>query len=778
MNLTSELAKIIVTVSFFVVSAMLLKLMAFISSSGLKYGKNKLSISSVIMVFWTFVEVIKISTNDTETYKFYLSITFFFVTLLCLFTIASLYELNKQKKMKLWVFLLLMILPLSVLLFSVVPEYTRFILVYKGGDLNPFIPSSYRYTHYYLYVIELPVYLTGVGIIRSYYTLELRAGEKFEKNFVLIGLLVVIGFFANSIVLRYDVGITTVIVPFIYCTAFLLMYVGDSYFLNTIVKNMLMTEITNSDNMFILVYNSKNKIVFANHNFVSNCTIAIMEDLIGLDIYDRDRLLYYMESDIYNSVFIEEENETYNIKDKIYKKNIRKIDNYKNGESVTIINLIDITFEIEYSHKLTDLTNIDPLTRVKNRFAFQNDFNLIDDDMVKNLTCVSIDLDNLKITNDVFGHNSGDDIIVKLAEFLKYIFPYDFVYRVGGDEFLILSIDKNIQISKLINKLFIEINEYNKGDGPNVNFSVGSAGYCELLNNKNDIVKYSDLAMYESKENGKFKVTYFSKELYDRQCKKELLQDDFVRGIKDNEIIIYVQPKINMKTNKIISGEALVRWQHKELGIVTPYRFLDIATTLKLISEIDFIVFEKSCKLIKELKENHNIDFSLSVNLALETLAKPSIIHDIESIINRFNISPQCITFEILEDKMIQNFNMHQFVISKLKEIGFLIAIDDFGSNFSNFDTIKNLLVDEIKIDKSLTDKITLDERFAVDINLICQMLRQYDRIITIEGVETKEQVDIIKNIDIDYIQGYYFSKPLPVDELLKILVDGKEIKY
>ncbi len=766
MNLNSSLSKLMVAVACLVIGALILQMTAFINSSKLKYGKNKFTMSLMGVIFWMFCEVVKFATNNVQVYQFYLTLTFAIVSYVCVFIGFTVYELYSRKKVPTIYVIVGLIPTILTAIFSFVPEFNRFVLYYKGGDLNLFFPSSYQYT-YYFYLLEFSIYSVGIAVLYYYNKLGHEI-EDYEQNFTVVSFLVTFSILMNSLILRYDIGVTTVIIPFIDALAFLLMYVTDSYFMNSIVKNLLITEIIDSSDSFIIVYDNRRKILFANDNFVRRCTIAIMEDLIGISIDDTESLLMYMEKEVYDSVFKNEKRSTYNIKGKIYKKNSKKALGYKGSEYVTIIDLVDITYEIEYGHRLTNLTNVDSLTKVKNRFAFQNDFNGIDNEDTKKLTCISIDLDNLKITNDVFGHNRGDEIIVLLADLLKDFFEKDSIYRIGGDEFLIIYIGEDDNVKMLIDKLFEKVRKHNSESSLRLSFSIGCASYCELLLTKEDILKYSDITMYESKENGKFVVTYFSEEIYKRQLKKEKMQDDFIRGINEDEIIIYVQPKFNMKTKKIDGGEALVRWEHKDLGLIPPSKFLDIATTLKLISEIDFKVLEKSCMFIKELKDNYNIDFYLSVNLSLETLIKPSVIHDIVTIIKKYEISTEQITFEILEDKMIQNFNIHQIVIARLKELGFLFAIDDFGSNFSNFDTIKNLYVDEIKIDKSLTDKIVVDDRFALDIRLICELIKKHDCIVTIEGLETKEQLDILKDLDIDYIQGYYFSKPLPTKELIE----------
>ena len=245
---------------------------------------------------------------------------------------------------------------------------------------------------------------------------------------------------------------------------------------------------------------------------------------------------------------------------------------------------------------------------------------------------------------------------------------------------------------------------------------------------------------------------------------KNILEKDFEEGIENNEFKIFLQPKFDIKTEKIVGAEALIRRQ-KDNKLIMPNSFIPDYEKTNLITKLDMFVFESIAEKLKEWKEKNYKLFPIAVNESRKVLYNKNHINELEKIVKKYNINPSLIELELTETAVVKDIKSAKDAEKQVHSLGFIVSMDDFGVGYSSFYMLKNINIDILKIDKSFSDEVIEDERGRIILESIINMAKKLEIKTVAEGIETKEQVEYLKQIGCDMVQGYYFEKPISIEE-------------
>jgi diguanylate cyclase (GGDEF)-like protein/PAS domain S-box-containing protein len=448
------------------------------------------------------------------------------------------------------------------------------------------------------------------------------------------------------------------------------------------------------------------------------------------------------------------------------------------GKAVKIAGSItDITDRKNSEDKIEFMAYHDDLTKLPNRTFFMNK---LDDQLKSSETKNSegavffIDLDNFKNINDTMGHDYGDKLLTYLAKQLEtLISEKDTVCRFGGDEFIILhpySKESDVEsYAKKLLDLFNETFEINNKQ-MYITASIGVALYPKDGTDSNTILKNADSAMYKAKEVGKNRFARFDEEMYFKLERKTSIERILRSSIENNELSIHYQPQYDAQKNEIFGFEALLRLNSKELGVISPAEFIPIAEETGYISQLDRWVLKGACmQSVKWFQAGYKFK-SISINVSTVDMHQIDFLETVKGILQTTGINPNIVELEITETVLMESLDSNIKILKELMKMGIRIALDDFGTGYSSLNYLMKIPISTLKIDKSFIDNMTLNIRNKAIIKSIVQMAHSMELKVVAEGVETEHQLSILKEKECDYIQGYYFSKPLSAKETEELL--------
>ena len=437
------------------------------------------------------------------------------------------------------------------------------------------------------------------------------------------------------------------------------------------------------------------------------------------------------------------------------------IDNDLKGYLAIKLNVSDYIKEKE---KVEFLAYHDSLTLLLNRRALQRDIVEVLNDCKTNnkkFTILFIDLDGFKFINDGLGHDIGDILLKEIAYRLaNTLVQKHNAYRLGGDEFAIIFEYKHVKeieesarniIKKVNEKIFINKHSLHVG------CSVGIAKYPVDGEDYSSLMKHSDTAMYKAKQNGKNRYEFYTKDLTNIVSRRFEIEQALAVGLKNDEFYVVYQPKYSLKTKKIYSVEALLRWNSSTLGNVTPEQFVPIAEEIGFIYELGLFVFKRACEDFVSLKEKLGLEM-ISINVSVIQLMQDDFMDKIENILTETKVDSNQIGIELTETYLIKNVEDILDILIIMRRLGFKILIDDFGTGYSSLKYLQQLPIDILKIDKSFVKNLTKNNNDIV--KAIVAISKSFGFITIAEGVETKEQEELLIELDVDIAQGYLYSKP------------------
>lgn len=444
------------------------------------------------------------------------------------------------------------------------------------------------------------------------------------------------------------------------------------------------------------------------------------------------------------------------------------------GRDVVLISSNDTTLKKKNSTRSAFQAQNDFLTGLYNRMKCEMDLKKIAEQAQKNNqkgAVLFIDMDNFKTINDSLGHDYGDALLKEIGVTLQGIVGLrNHCYRMGGDEFIAIVTPENYD---LLNKILTNITTFFNRPW----YLIDSECYCTMSmgvvlfpengTDVNSLIKKADIAMYEAKHYGKNRYVFYRDQKDDASYRRLAVESSMRQAVEASceEFVVFYQPIVNTQTNRCVGCESLVRWNSKALGFIGPGEFIPLAEYLGLIVEIGDFVLETACRQCKEWNERYNPDFSVNVNLSVVQLLQQNVVKHISEIIFSTGVNPKNITLEITENLAINDMERVMKIIDGLKKIGVKIALDDFGTGYSSLNYIKQLDFDIIKVDKSFVDDILTDDYEKAFVKLIVDLSQQIGAKLCVEGIETREQYELLKEMKADSIQGYFFSKPVPAQE-------------
>ena len=416
----------------------------------------------------------------------------------------------------------------------------------------------------------------------------------------------------------------------------------------------------------------------------------------------------------------------------------------------------------------------DVLTRLPNRHYLIEQTQHLIDVGVEQFSLFFIDVDNFKGVNDNYGHDLGDSILIELAHRLEALTKNDeLLARLGGDEFVLITplrdkkelADKAQQIIEVVSQSFELRNlQFHLGA------SIGIASYPHHGNNLNDLLRAADIAMYEAKKE-KNSVVSFRGEIENIYMLRNRIEQHLRRAINNNELFMCYQPQVD-QSGRLVGVEALVRWKNQTLGMVPPDQFIPVAENSGLMPDIGHFIIEQSLKEIQELRLRQNNLFNLSLNISVRQLLQPDFVALLCRQVASYQFSPHEIVLEITENLFMENMAQASKVIFELRNCGFNISLDDFGTGHSSLSVLQKLPIDELKVDKSFVEDISSDEKARKMIKNVIAIGKNYGMSVLAEGVETELQMQALVDFGCDYFQGYWFSRPLDIEALDTFVAD------
>ncbi len=418
----------------------------------------------------------------------------------------------------------------------------------------------------------------------------------------------------------------------------------------------------------------------------------------------------------------------------------------------------------------------DTLTNLPNKLAFLDYANalLMNSEAHEKIHAVYfVDLDNFKTVNDTLGHEYGDTLLVKTAQLLSAIMGDNgLLARAGGDEFLLLKKDISskedaVEFASQIIESFRNPLDLD-GEVVYVSMSIGISIYPENGLSPKNLIKNSDIAMYKSKDTGKNKFTLFDATMEEELNRNTLILEVLRSSIENKEIYLQYQPLIDLNSNSIIGFEALMRIQNERLGKLSPSEFIPIAEESGLITELSSWLIREACNYNMKLITLGYHPRLVSVNISSVQINRPGFISMLSEILEDTKLPPEYLELEITESTLVSSIMDATKLLSSLQQLGVKVSLDDFGTGYSSLNYLTRMPIDTLKMDKSFIDNLCTNEKDARIAESIIQLAHSLDIKVVAEGVESEDQLDVLRNHRCDVIQGYIFSPPLYPDELLE----------
>lgn len=416
------------------------------------------------------------------------------------------------------------------------------------------------------------------------------------------------------------------------------------------------------------------------------------------------------------------------------------------------------------------LAHHDSLTGLLNRFSLGERLSHAINVASRNqqhLAVMFIDLDRFKIINDTLGHQAGDALLIDVSNRLKSaVRESDIVARIGGDEFVVVLTDIADDLKAVWNARAIlqsltqnySINNRQVYSSPSIGISI----FPRDGEDTDTLMKHADIAMYHAKSEGRNNYQFFSEALNTFTSQRLELENDLRKAIELNQFELFYQPQICTKEMTISGCEALVRWRHPELGLVAPDKFIPLAEETKLIVPIGDWVLEEACRQHQRWRDEFNLRIRIAVNLSAQQLHHPGLFERIEQLLDKYQLSGSDLELEVTESVAMTNPKRAIELLGRIRSLGIDLAIDDFGTGYSSLAYLKLLPIQTLKLDRAFVSEIDSNENDAAISAATLALAHNLGLKVVAEGVENAAQRDFLINLKCDYLQGYFFSKPLP----------------
>jgi diguanylate cyclase (GGDEF)-like protein len=440
--------------------------------------------------------------------------------------------------------------------------------------------------------------------------------------------------------------------------------------------------------------------------------------------------------------------------------------------------LQDITERKEQEERTRFLADHDELTELPNRSLFRQALNKAlqrAERSKKMLSVLFFDLDRFKNINDSLGHDAGDEVLRAVAERLTAcVRKVDMVARFGGDEFAVLTegLSAEDQASAVARKILETLSKpmILAGRQYRPAASIGISTYPTDGRDVQSLLKNADIAMYRAKEEGRGTFQFYSEMLNTHSVQRLEFESNLSNALNNHEFVLYYQPKVDLATGRITGLEALIRWISPQLGFVSPGDFISIAEETGLIVPLGRWVAQTACVQNRAWQKGGLPQLRIAINISARQMADKGLVEFISDTVRKTGLAVDSLELEITESAVMSNQEHAEKVLNELKGLGFHLTMDDFGTGYSSLAYLKRFPFDSVKIDQSFVRGIPESKDDEAIVEAIIAMARSLQLKVVAEGVETKEQFDFLRRLGCDQIQGYYFSKPIPANEVVMLL--------
>jgi len=437
----------------------------------------------------------------------------------------------------------------------------------------------------------------------------------------------------------------------------------------------------------------------------------------------------------------------------------------------------DITRQKKLEDRLHYLARYDVLTGMPNRTFFAH---LLKQQIARStqekrfLSVMILDIDRFKYVNDVFGFETGDEVLKRTAEKLRAtVEKGDIVARLGSDEFGVVHIDQvqPVDAASVVARILDAVLDTVPIEGRELalTMSAGIAVHGQDGEDAQTLIQNADIALAKAKSLGRNNVQFYSQDINARASEFVFMEKRLFNALKNDEYLIHYQPYHQLTTSKVAGAEALIKWRNTDLGLVSPSRFIPTLEDTGMIIDVGEWVLKTACRQMKEWGKG-KYPHPLSVNLSMIQLRHKYLLNMVSDSLSEFKLSPERLTLEVTEGIFMHDMEFSTSVLKRLKDIGVSISIDDFGTGYSSLSYLKRLPVDNVKIDISFVRDITKDPDAASMVTAITGMARSLNLKTIAEGVETEEQLNVLRLLRCDMGQGYYFSPALPPADFAQYL--------
>ncbi len=429
----------------------------------------------------------------------------------------------------------------------------------------------------------------------------------------------------------------------------------------------------------------------------------------------------------------------------------------------------DITEQKNTQRQISQLVYHDHLTGLPNRRLLQDRVEKAISSSHRNdnrLALLLVDLDHFKVINDTLGHETGDKILMLAGERLKgCIREQDTIARIGGDEFVIMLANMHeaseaaVVAQKIIESLSSSylVNAAELHSTPSIGISI----YPEDGQDFVILMQHADAAMYHTKDTGRASYRFYTEEMNERTLERLTVENNLHKALERGEFDLYYQPKVNMREGTLVGAEALIRWNHPELGLISPAKFIPIAEESGMINAIGEWVLYCACRQSRIWSDEGLLTLPVSVNVSARQLLYGDLPALLAKIIRDTRAHPAMMELELTEGVLMQPHEV-EGVLAACKSLGFNVALDDFGTGYSSLSYLRRMAIDTLKIDRSFVSDLEKNPDDVAIVQTIIAMAHNLHMNVIAEGVETRAQVEILIQNGCDYCQGYYFSKPQP----------------
>lgn len=552
---------------------------------------------------------------------------------------------------------------------------------------------------------------------------------------------------------------------------------GESIDLDTLFK--MVRVISKSAEDYVYVWDIKNNYWEITESFLekfplkSACSNNVMEDFSKIAYPDDVDMLV---ADL--NRFLESETNFHNLEYRIFDKHLNPvwikcqgegiID--ENGEKIAMIGVItNMTKENKFDYK----------TGLMVKKHFQEKLSFIVEKNQNGIVMI-FGIDYFKDINDKYGQNVGDEILAKISEYIKYNLSDDeILYRLDGDKFGILLVDKDIEYAKsLYNNIKSSIRNIEIENCAHLFYTI-SCGISQFpldSHEYTDIYTYAENALYMAKRNGRNQYCIFTKSIIDEAINNINVQEILSKSINNDfyGFKLLFQPQVELETEKIIGAEVLLRWEDNDYGRMMPNEFIPILEKTLLMIPVGRWIIRESLKMLIECQKYYS-DFQMSVNLSFVQFKDNGLDEYIYKSLDDYNIDPRYFVLELTENIWVPDLTYLNKKFEEFRDKNIKIAIDDFGTGYSSLSYLKEIPMDIIKIDRCFVNKMT-DSNFDYNfIKFIIELSHGIDKKVCVEGVETEAEIEKLRLLKPDYIQGFYYYRPLPQEDILNLLIEQQK---